>query len=538
MSEKKNIDRLFQEKFKDFEAAPPERAWQNIEAELKKEDKERRVIPLWLRLSGVAAILIIGLLLTLPLINNNPDTDVNPVVIEENQQTTPETNSNAMPSGNIPVPAEEAVTSTPASDDVNTPSQNGGSSVSGQGINSVTPSNRLDNKNNSVAYQNDSKREDNRENNSLRNQQRANTELSQQNTNQGVAVKDEIPKRTIITGNNTVTEQRNPESAVVQQNYEGVNSNNDNTEDDKNKSLTPQEKNRILQQTLDRTRITQLAVTENDETPEDTTAVEQENELEKLLKEKENKKEDKELAEAAKPQKWNVRPQVAPVFYNSLSQGSPIDAQFASNSKDYDANLSYGVGVDYAVNDRLTVRTAVNTLKMGYTTNGVEFFPSMTQQTSNVSTPGRAANIVVQDQTGEATAISLFAGNVFDNQKFYGSMVQEMGYIEVPVEMSYKLLNKRFGIDIIGGVSTLFLNENSVFAVSNQGYSTEVGEATNVNNVNFSTNLGIGFRYRFWKSFEANFDPMFKYQVNTFSGESGNFRPYIIGLYSGVSFKF
>ena len=117
-------------------------------------------------------------------------------------------------------------------------------------------------------------------------------------------------------------------------------------------------------------------------------------------------------------------------------------------------------------------------------------------------------------------------------------MVQEMGYIEVPVEMSYKLLNKRFGIDIIGGVSTLFLNENSVFAVSNQGYSTEVGEATNVNNVNFSTNLGIGFRYRFWKSFEANFDPMFKYQVNTFNGNAGNFKPYIIGLYSGISFRF
>ena len=59
MSERKNIERLFQEKFKDFEVVPEPKVWQNIEAELKKK-KKRRVIPIWFRLSGVAAILLIG----------------------------------------------------------------------------------------------------------------------------------------------------------------------------------------------------------------------------------------------------------------------------------------------------------------------------------------------------------------------------------------------------------------------------------------------------------------------------------------------
>ncbi|MBC8883582.1 hypothetical protein H9X57_09985 [Flavobacterium piscinae] len=54
MKDKKNLDRLFQEQFKDFEEIPPEIVWKNIEAELTKKKKEEssrcginsRVLPL------------------------------------------------------------------------------------------------------------------------------------------------------------------------------------------------------------------------------------------------------------------------------------------------------------------------------------------------------------------------------------------------------------------------------------------------------------------------------------------------------------
>jgi len=56
MSERKNIDKLFQEKFKDFEAEPSAEMWPRIEAKLK-EKKDRKIIPFWWKLSGVAAAL-------------------------------------------------------------------------------------------------------------------------------------------------------------------------------------------------------------------------------------------------------------------------------------------------------------------------------------------------------------------------------------------------------------------------------------------------------------------------------------------------
>ena len=104
--------------------------------------------------------------------------------------------------------------------------------------------------------------------------------------------------------------------------------------------------------------------------------------------------------------------------------------------------------------------------------------------------------------------------------------------------MSYALVNKKFGIDVIGGVSTLFLNENNVSVVSDQGLRSDIGQAQNLNDIHFTTNVGLGFKYRFWNSFEANFEPMFKYQMNAYSRDAGNFRPYFIGLYSGISFRF
>ncbi|PTM02587.1 MAG: hypothetical protein DA407_15150, partial [Bacteroidetes bacterium] len=62
MNNKKNIDRLFQEKFKDFEVAPNDAVWSRINESLPNKKKKRRVIALWWQIGGVAAV--IALLLT------------------------------------------------------------------------------------------------------------------------------------------------------------------------------------------------------------------------------------------------------------------------------------------------------------------------------------------------------------------------------------------------------------------------------------------------------------------------------------------
>jgi hypothetical protein len=534
MSEKKNIDRLFQEKFKDFEAFPQEQVWDNIEAELQKK-KKRRVIPLWFRLSGVAALLLIGLALLGPLFKNDTE---NPVVTDgpENKTESPTKISPVLK----PVPANGSVTDKSAAkktEDAIVSQENNKNNIPNEGqdveqgnnANSLSKKNILDNGGaNAVAE--GSKHKTNRKvrENTSNNQ----GSLTHKSNRDAVAYRNATStKHEDETGlDNTSSGTGN----TINSNEKGIASTGSDRDAESNTQadelINSSEENKLF---ADK-RFTKNTIAEADI---DTTTVVEENELEKLLNEKlkGDKKEGKEdLAEAMKKEKWGIRPQLAPVFYNSLSNGSPIDPSLAGNSKSFDNDLSFGVGLQYALNDRVTLRSGINTVNLSYSTEGIEFYASLSRQTSNV-TAARPANIVVQNSGADKETL---VADQLPAQKFNGSMIQKMGYIEVPLEMSYALVNKKFGIEVIGGISTLFLNDNNVSVVSAQGYGSNVGEASNLNDINFSTNVGLGFKYRFWKSFQANFEPMFKYQVNTFSSGSGNFKPYFVGLYSGISFSF
>jgi hypothetical protein len=118
-----------------------------------------------------------------------------------------------------------------------------------------------------------------------------------------------------------------------------------------------------------------------------------------------------------------------------------------------------------------------------------------------------------------------------------GSMVQQFGYLEIPLEVNYTLVDRKFGVHLVGGLSSLFLTNNDILLESD-GLRTTIGEANNLNSVNFSTNVGFGLDYKFTPKVRLNVEPVFKYQLNTFSDTAGSFQPFSIGIYSGFSFKF
>lgn len=535
MSEKKNIDRLFREKFKDFEVAPPEYVWENIRETLQEKHK-RRVVPLWIRLSGVAAILVVGFLFVTPYLEET-GIDSNPIVIEnnaiegQNPQEQAPVAAPAAKAGTLQAPVNTAVATSEDAGNTRTSTgtrANRSTEAAGSGtVRSVYDQNDAVAQRGSAAERTANSTE--RTNNSIIREAVNGTATD---AGQAVAEANSLPaNNNSMTGANrsmspSGTTLNVPVNDAVADNASGTSGNNPN-----NATQIAGEGNNTIDRNIP--VVTEEAVAA---ATVDTALIVQENELEKLLQEQlAGKDEEKAVAENTEG-RWNIKPQVAPLFYNSLSSGSPIDEQFAGNSKSYDNEMSFGVGVNYALTDRLTIRSGVNTVNLSYATNDIQFHASLNQSTVNVAS-STDTNIVVHNGDMPAeTDISLI-GNM-PTQTYNGSMVQETGYIEVPLEMSYALLNKKFGIEVIGGVSTLFLNENRVSAVSSNGYSANIGSAQNLNDIHFSTNVGLGFTYRFLKSFQASFEPMFKYQVNAYSRDAGNFKPYFIGLYSGVSFSF
>ena len=509
MSEKKNIDTLFQESFAHFEVTPPEMAWENIEAKLNEKKEKRRIVPFWWKLSGVAAILLIGFGLYSTYFNSNTVSN-NPIVNQ--QDTTPNHSKENVGSGSISSSDttinKEAVVLNKEKANNNNVDEVITINTSTEKRSSTTLSNKNP-KNKNVIVSNDKKNASNSAT-SLASATPLKTNQKQQNSDKNKSdSKNEIAtttvKETISNKSNTTTvDGTNPAS-----------NKNIITNIDRKTDLSISENKDIKTDEIKKIDSTKLAVVEP-------------NALEELLKEKEKK-----ITKESKLNRWQVTPNIAPIYFSSLSNGSPLDEKLEANQKVYGTNYSYGLAVNYTLNKKYSIRTGVHSYSVDYDTKGIVFYQDINARKMQNINPNLQGSLIQIDPLNN---VSNSFGRILDD-RFEGTLNQRMGYIEVPLEVSYKLLSKKFGVDLIGGLSTLFLNQNDVYLKST-GFNIKIGEASNLNTVHFSTNIGLGLKYSFLKRFDARVEPLFKYQLSTYSSGAGNFKPYVFGVYSGISYHF
>ena len=506
MKEQKNIERLFQEKFKDFEVAPPEMAWKNIEARLEEKKKKRRIIPFWFKASGIAASLILGFFIySLFIKPSNVDlkTDDNSIVVDDKNNSIPNQS------------------------DAYTIEKNENNNTVLDNENSVLT--EIDNSN-KAAISSESDKDNNP--NTFKNKKQKNTYFE--------------TEENILTASNSIDKDKIKINTNPRYKENSIFSNHKIVEFDKNNDES--KNSDLIKNEIDFNKINKLSNDKNSSivvkektsmTTQDSSLVskisEEVNELEQLLKEKEVGK-NVEEKEKEMQNRWAVSSNASPVYFNSTSKNSTLDTKFDSNEKGYNSNLSYGLGVSYAINKKISIRTGINTLNFNSNTNDILFYQRNNPvPIDNLSRNKRGDLINIENKPNDNLKEVGFNGG--ELVKYNGNLSQKLGYVEVPLELSYKLIDKRFAIDVIGGMSTLFLNNNSVSIISND-MEMEIGSATNLNNIHYSTNFGMGFSYTFLKSFQANINPMFKYQLNTYTDNSNNIKPYFIGIYSGISFKF
>ena len=547
MKDHKNIERLFQEKFKDFEAIPPQESWNIIASRLNEKKKKKRIIPIWFQLSGIAAsFIIIGALIWNFQSNqntNSPNNSNETVVVGVDNSNSKDKKSNTDFNNNETLRPEKNIENSEnntikfdskridfeKSNPIVISNEKSNIRYKDKKNNSFESKNTLDTKN-KKRYPNYNNKESNHE--IVANSKAKRNKSSKKNLfleTDLIATTKKNKNSKLNPNHNTTTSKK----GLI--NSDKINSFFDKTETNTNYVNTNNDS--LANQTKD-TITAVLALSENIITNDSTLVAEispEINPLEELLKEKEAGKNEDEK-EKEKRSRWAVSTNASPVYFNSISEGSSLDSQFSKNSKEFETTMSYGIGAVYQISNKFSFKTGVNTLTFNYNTDNVLFNTRLNSVTNNIKTLDRNSNSenlafsAINSKSDLGDALILLTESK-------GSIKQELSYVEVPLELSYKILDKKFGIDLIGGVSTLFLNANSISLISD-GMEMNIGKANNLNDIHFSSNVGLGFKYNFWKSFNANFQPMFKYQINTFSENSGNFKPYFIGLYTGVSFSF
>jgi len=230
--------------------------------------------------------------------------------------------------------------------------------------------------------------------------------------------------------------------------------------------------------------------------------------------------------------KWSVGPTVAPVFYNSLQNGSPLNDALSNNTKTSDNALSIGVKVNYQLSNKFFIQSGLNKVELAYNTKNVNALISSSKNAFNNMNTDKSGVILTPVRN-----TTVDGGSGLNKAGVSGDLNQSIEYFELPIEMKYSLYDKKIGLNLVGGFSTLILSNNSVSIIS-QNDVTDLGDANNLNDFNFSGNVGVDLDYKISKSWYLNVAPMFKYQFNTYSGNDGNFRPYYFGLYSGLNYKF
>lgn len=459
--EEKNIDRLFQEKFKDLEVTPNERVWNAIEEKLQKK-KKNRVFPIWWFSGGVAAVLVFGLLFY-PYVKDEENIEDIDAIIVETPKFAPEKKS--------------------------------------------------------------SKKEELKDN-LLKEPTKENIEetlIVKKETKKKNVLKEKLHENEVLTANHVVK--------VSKKELHGKDSNNTSS------------------------RVVEGALLDNNDVVKQVQLTGKlENSL-PVFKKKENtflKKENDTINHVLKPKKdflavvngeeeeneeekinklWTVSPTVAVLNSNSFSKSSPIDASL-SNSTKGSTSYSYGVQIAYQLSKKWSIQSGVHLQEMEYSNTNVAVNPANSSSASVAFSSGESYELNDTSQINFSTnSVSISSGSLD------GKLNQSYGYIEVPVEVKYSVLEgKKLKTQLVMGFSSLFLNKNDV-NLKTTDFSTS-GEANNLNSVNFSGNLGVDFSYKFSKKWSLNINPMLKTQLNTFKNDSNGFQPYFIGVYTGLNYQF
>lgn len=478
MSDKKNIDKLFQDKLKDYEVFPESNVWKGIENELVKK-KQRRIIPLWLRFAGAAAILLLLIPTGYWFYNNNNNT-------------------------NSPVPDTNIITNT---------DKNDASIKQNQSTDDNT------NINEDEINDNDIEKDDDTDKNSqdIHGQTREKLITTTQQPkpkNKATKKDDDNSKNIKITNTNDNIEVVTSEQKIVKQQEV------EQAEDKATNQLKMLDEQHEAEET--KVAISETKVEEND-TKSD------------IIQELENQKSDEKIADA-NIRKWSVGTVAGPVYMNTSSQGSPIDPSLTNNTKSGNNSISYGLKVNYKISNKFSLQSGIQNVDLGYATQNVSVMASsalLDKSKTNI-TSDLGATIQVSSTDYSQISETFVNRSPFDTD---GSLNQSFSYVEVPLEAKYAIVQRKLGVNVVGGFSTYFLYDNYV-SITSFGKKTSLGEASNLNDINFSGNVGLDVNYNISKSLYINASPMLKYQLNTFSENSGGFKPYFFGVYAGLNFRF
>lgn len=237
-----------------------------------------------------------------------------------------------------------------------------------------------------------------------------------------------------------------------------------------------------------------------------------------------------------KKKEWSILGQVSSAYssYNGDKSGN--------NSEEGLISIGGGVKLNWQASKKIAIQTGLIYNKFGQQLAGrasvlesafIDDVATKENMNSNIETS--AGHIKMKE-------VPLFSAesNQFLSERVSASsssdMVQSFEAIEIPLILRYNLIDKRFDLHMSGGLSTNLMVRNRVY---DKNSKKTLGKTSGIRSTNFSTSFSLGLEYQLNSKFCLSMEPAFKYYLNSINKDSNyNYKPYSIGLSSGIRYKF
>ena len=257
--------------------------------------------------------------------------------------------------------------------------------------------------------------------------------------------------------------------------------------------------------------------------------------------------------------KWSLGGQVSPLyaFRSTKTENAGAGMGTTAGSQTENGLLSYGGGlnVEFKASRRWSVASGLYYSRMGQSVQGSEMYAASVASNAVdavfLSSPKNATNVyiyrnsmgTIESRSAGTSAYGGIAPSTVQNVLISTSdqsvnLVQSMDFLEIPVLVRYKVIDRKLGLHLLGGIATNILTGNRVQIDQGSGLEN-YGRTIGLTTFNYSSTLGVGLDYSFNNNLRMNLEPAFKYYLNSINTNSSvDTHPYSFGIYSGISYSF
>ncbi len=252
--------------------------------------------------------------------------------------------------------------------------------------------------------------------------------------------------------------------------------------------------------------------------------------------------------------RWSVAALASPTYYGKISIGSDQLSRQITSSEQPTVSYTGGVALAYKVNKRFSVQSGLFYSSLGQDLEQINSFSGFHKygytkgehnfavRTSNGTVTTNNPDVFLRADVNSVRIMTNYTDDVFDLQKenlqyLNNNIHQSLSYLELPVILRYKVIDRIIDINLIGGLSYNLLVNNSVYTFV-EGGKYIIGTTEGLNMFSISSSVGMGMEYNFSGNFSLNLEPTFRYYINPFTNTGSGFHPYSFGIFSGISYKF